>query len=509
MKELKARRELWPIWTACIVLPAALYTISASMVRVWISNETFTHGFLIMPIALWLVWLNRSQQISKVGPDFRALLFLVPVVGLWIISEAVGVAAVAQLSLVALIGLSVWLFAGSSVAKTHAFPLAYLFFMVPLGQALIPPMMEFTADFTVSAIIASGIPIYREGLTFSLPSGNWSVVEECSGVRYLIASAALGTIYAHLTYRSLWKRALFILAALTVPILANGLRAYGIVMLGHFSGMRLAAGVDHLLYGWIFFGVVIFLMFWVGGLWADTTQDHGSQISPVQKNASREPTTQVNNANIVNAVAGISIFAFVLLLISLSLTSRGEANYEGLSKPAAPQIAEYTKSQGAAKSWRPEFHNPDWQFQQSYVVKSSKVTLSVAWYVAQRDGAEAVSSLNRLTNPYTGQWKLTTDDWFKSSDGIFKENELRLEAQRLLVWSRYRVGPYYESNPYLAKAWQAMATLHGRHDAAMLVLATPIDTDRATAQARLDDFWLSAIAPVNLALDSALEANAQ
>ena len=149
------------------------------------------------------------------------------------------------------------------------FPLLFLFFAVPMGEDLTPPMMEFTATFTVEALKLSGIPVYRDGLWFSLPSGNWSVVEACSGVRYLIAAFTLGFVYAYITYHTLWKRVLFVILSVVVPILANGLRAYMIVMIGHLSKMEYATGVDHLIYGWIFFGVVMFVLFWIGSYWQE------------------------------------------------------------------------------------------------------------------------------------------------------------------------------------------------------------------------------------------------
>ena len=76
--------------------------------------------------------------------------------------------------------------------RALAFPLAFLFFAVPFGEFLVPTLIEWTADFTVAALAASGIPVYREANNFVIPSGRWSVVEACSGIRYLIASVMLG-----------------------------------------------------------------------------------------------------------------------------------------------------------------------------------------------------------------------------------------------------------------------------------------------------------------------------
>lgn len=64
-------------------------------------------------------------------------------------------------------------------------------------------------------------------------------------------------------YHTLWKRLVFIALSAIVPMLADGLRAYMIVMIGHLSEMERATGVYHLIYGRFFFGIVTFILFWV------------------------------------------------------------------------------------------------------------------------------------------------------------------------------------------------------------------------------------------------------
>src|SRR5699024_5572254 len=86
----------------------------------------------------------------------------------------------------------------------------------------------------------------------------------------------LGTLYAYITYHSYWRRAMFIVASIIAPIIANGLRAYGIIMLAYLSSMKLAVGIDHIIYGWIFFGIVMFLLFWIGSFWREGDDDRPS-----------------------------------------------------------------------------------------------------------------------------------------------------------------------------------------------------------------------------------------
>jgi exosortase/archaeosortase family protein len=158
---------------------------------------------------------------------------------------------------------------GWTVARRIAFPLFFLLFAVPFGDFTQPKLMEWTAHATVFGLRLTGVPVFSEGQNLVIPSGSWSVVEACSGVRYLIASVTVGTLFAYLTYSSLKRRLLFVGVSIIVPIIANWLRAYMIVMLGHLSGNRLAVGVDHLIYGWVFFGVVILAMFWIGARWRE------------------------------------------------------------------------------------------------------------------------------------------------------------------------------------------------------------------------------------------------
>ena len=256
---------------ACVLL---LYRDTAiAMVTIWYRSGTFTHAFVVPPIVLWLIW-RRRQELAFLMPR-PAFWVLIPIGGValfWLLGDLVAVNAATQLALVALLVLAVPAVLGPQVARAITFPLLFLFFAVPIGEFLLPQLMEWTAHFTIIALRLSGIPVYQEGLQFVIPSGSWSVVEACSGVRYLIASVTVGTLFAYLNYQSTKRRIMFVIVSILVPVVANWMRAYMIVMLGHLSGNKLAVGVDHLIYGWVFFGVVIMIMFFIGAKWSEPDQ---------------------------------------------------------------------------------------------------------------------------------------------------------------------------------------------------------------------------------------------
>jgi len=135
---------------------------------------------------------------------------------------------------------------GTAAMRPLLFPLAFLIFALPLGDGLIPGLQDFSARFAVKLLSASGIPVLLEGRYITVPHRKWEVAEVGSGVRYLIASLAVGFLFAGVIYRSWARRVGFFLASAIIPILANGVRIYAIVAIGYLGGDRLALGVDHI-----------------------------------------------------------------------------------------------------------------------------------------------------------------------------------------------------------------------------------------------------------------------
>ncbi len=260
-----------------------------AMVAIWARSDTYAHAFIVPPISLWLIW-RRRDELALLRPE-PTLWFILPlgvITLLWLMGELTAVNALTQFALVATLILAIASILGTRISRQIAFPLAFLLFSVPVGDFMLPRLMEWTAWFTVLALRASGIPVYQEGLQFVIPSGNWSVVEACSGVRYIIASVTVGTIFAYLNYVTLRRRLVFIAVSFIVPVVANWLRAYMIVMIGHLSGNKLAVGVDHLIYGWVFFGIVIMTMFAIGAKW--------SENAPEESKNRAMPTTKPGKA---------------------------------------------------------------------------------------------------------------------------------------------------------------------------------------------------------------------
>lgn len=450
---------------------------AAAMVAIWWRSETFTHAFLVPPIVVWLVWRQRHLLATVPDKPVPALLLLVAgACFLWLLGELATVGAASQFSLVALIVLSVVAVHGWAVARAITFPLAFLFFAVPLGEFLVPSLMEGTADFTVLAVRASGIPVYREGLQFVIPSGTWSVVEACSGVRYLIASFMVGTLFAYLNYRSLGRRLAFVAVSLLVPIIANWLRAYMIVMIGHLSGNELATGVDHLIYGWVFFGVVIGLMFMIGARWADAGDPPAAADLGAPASASTSRLIPVAGA------------AAALLLLTHGALWWLDHDQRGTPPAPSLQLAAgsaWQASEGPPLPWTPGFPNPSVSAVQAYRQGERVAWAWVGHFRQQGDQRKLVSSVNGLVGTEEKLWSqasrgATRIDAAGGAVGL-RTGELRrgvsldsASTQRLQVWMVYRVGHRWTTSDAVAKVLQALQRLAGQgDDGSVLLLVTP------------------------------------
>jgi exosortase A len=483
---------LW--WLAGLsVLVLLLYRDTAvAMVGIWERSDTFAHAFLVPPIVAWLVWRKRAMLATFTpSPQPWVLLPLAGVMLLWLMADLVAVNAATQFALVAMLVLLVPAVLGFRIAWQLTFPLAFSFFCVPIGEFMLPQLMNWTADFTVWALQVSGIPVFREGNQFVIPSGNWSVVEACSGVRYLIASFMVGTLFAYLNFRSWQRRLAFCLVSIAVPVLANWVRAYLIVMIGHLSGNTLAVGVDHLVYGWLFFGLVILLMFFIGARWA---QAEVPAPLPPPANSSRGQVAASP------WLVGIGIAVLVLLpqVAGRASDAAGHSSQVLLQLPDALAHG-WQGSDAALTSWKPQYRNPSAESLRTYRLGDQRVGLYVGYYRQQDYERKLVSSSNALVH--------TSDDaWVQLGQGVHvaavasklvtvRTATLRGSLgpgqgreQRLVVWQTYWVGGKLTSSDIEAKLLTAWNKVIGRgDDSAVVMVFTASDTADA-GHALLQDF---------------------
>jgi exosortase A len=483
------RSPLLALGIAIAVVCIAFFSTAASMVDTWLNSATFTHGFAVVPITLWLIWRRREQLLAVTPRPSPSAIPLIAVCGaIWLLGEFGAVNVVTQLAFVCILVLIVPAVLGLAVARTVAFPLAFLFFAVPIGDFLLPTLMERTADFTVLALRASGVPVYREGFLMVLPTGSWSVVEACSGVRYLLASLMAGTLFGYLNYRANWRRWAFVAVSIVVPIIANWLRAYLIVMLGHLSNNRLAVGVDHLIYGWIFFGFVMLLMFWIGAKWIEPTK----------------PPARVANSVDAQSIRPASVPVLASVVLAVAATSGAWPVLEQVTAPrdgppivlTAIDIPGWERT-APLSDWTPQFLNPSATLREGLRRGGMTGGIYIAYYRNQDAKSKVANSSNTMVVEHRGWIRTIVGTAQAPLDG----KHISVSASMLrgpgnagiLAWQWYWVNGSVTSSDVLAKVRTAWLRMSGQRDdsASVIVYVDTPDPESASRVLELltKDAW--------------------
>ncbi len=297
--------------------------------------------------------------------------------------------------------------------------------------------------------------MFLEGRYLSIPTGNFVVAEACSGINYLIATLAVATMFMYLRFRSLWRRVLFMLLAIAVPLIANGLRAYGIVMIAHLSDYRYALGVDHLIYGWVFFGVVIFALFALGNLFSD------------------EEAAPVSVPQLPGQVRPARASVIMVLTLAAALVPRGLLASIDSARPISPAIELPRAPPGwsgpdpLSPTLGARFDGVDQMLAATYVAEhGAHVILEVFYYRSQGDGQELVNQSNKVFDETLWRQLAHGHRELPDSSPVTDVVELHLRAGdgsgEYLLWYWYETPGSRSANRLRIKFGEARARMAGR-----------------------------------------------
>ena len=504
----------------------------ASMAGVWQSSN-YRHGAIVFPISAYLLWRLRGPLATvELRPCAWGIGLLIGLVLLWFVARAVGVQSAEHLAAVLLIPATVLAFLGWAIARRALFPLLFLVAAVPVGDALVPHLMQVTADVSTALLQAAGVPVFRQGQFLSLPGGDFEVADVCAGLHYLTAGTVIALLFSYLTYQSNLKRLAFVVAMAIAMVVANGVRAFIVMFVASATDMRYLAGRDHVYFGWLLFGVIVVGLIYAGTRFADA--DAASKISAESGNAGRgrllplvlvlglvmlAATAQPLNDDLGDSwlllwpAAGLLLWALYRRFGSSSPTSAngssGGISYRGyggilvlsaasvvlaagpflvtsrasavrLEPPLVdlPKIEECGAPSSWAAEWRPEFQSPDIVISGSYGCFGNPVNVFVAVYLDNTQGRELVSQENRLIPEAWWRFAAAGEHRFTAKNGqTIRVNEVHVKGPGApaLVWYWYSAGGEPVTGPVAVKLRQALQLLvHGRSDGNAYLLQTPL-----------------------------------
>jgi len=396
---IRRARPVLVLGLGLVMLGLVFHAEIASAIKVWLASTAYNHCFLILPMALFLAWQRRGRLARfPLRPTALALPAAAVLGAVWFVADRLGVMEGRQLVAMGFVELLFLSVLGWALYGAMAAPLLYLLFLVPFGGFLVSPLQSFTTQFVVHGLDVIGVPNFVTGNDIEIPEGTFRIAQACAGLRFLIAATAFSVFYACVIYRSVWRRVLFILVSLFVPVIANGFRALGIVWLGHVLGSARAAATDHVLYGYLFFSIVLFLLILLGLLFRQDQMPPAVDSEWPRPAARKAPGSQ--RRSVVPAAALVVLAALFPLLA---------ANIDRAA--AATRLAVPASFPGCVSS--PGFVAPSGLAPRGEVVRhfacgDDSVALTIAVFPPRSDPRFVIDSLQAFSGQDAGEVEMST-----------------------------------------------------------------------------------------------------
>jgi exosortase A len=485
-------------WAMLIVLFAPDWR---AMVQQWWGSSTYNHILLIPPILGWLV-AQRRHEVLQLQPVawWPALIVFAGAALLWLLGDFAGLAVARQLAVVVMAQAALAAILGPQVVAGLLFPLCYMLFLVPMGDEMIPYLQTLTARLTMVFLALAHVPATIAGVFITTPAGYFEVAEACSGVKFLIAMTAYGALVANVCFLRWGRRAAFMVVSVVVPVLANGMRAFGTIWIAGWYGIRFASSFDHVFYGWVFFAVVMALCMAAGWRFFDRRVD-APMIDPVA----------IAARPLVRRLSAWRASPPVVLgsMLGLALAFLGWGQAAGLlAAPLphsmhAPQIAGWNLVGIDDRTpWAPLHGGSDRHLRLRYRnAAGATVDVAYALYANQGDGREA-GGFGQGALPPGGRWA-----WERAGPamGVAKSDLIQVpgdgpDPERRLCLTWYRSGSLLTgSNLVLRLHAMANHLLLRREVTAVLIIAASNRQNRDPADAMAA--FLAATGPIDRWID--------
>lgn len=469
------------VLSALLALTLLIFRDSVlAAVKVWWVSPTYSHCFLIVPIALWLAWEKRPALAATAPALFPLALLATPVLGLvWWMGQLAAINEVQQYAIVGMMQVLIVAFLGLNVARLIWFPILYLLFLVPTGEYLIGPMQRFATHFVDVSLNLLNIPHYAEGTTFELTNGRFEIAEACAGLRFLIATVTLGMLFSYMMFRKIYKAALFLVASVAVPLIGNGLRCVGIIVLAHYTNNQYGAGADHIVYGWGFNVAILVVLGILGSLFRDD----------VGKTLDVRPQLPVPPKKL----AATGLLAASLLGAGPALAFWHDNYFTGsnLAAISNPFAAAGWEQLPPSTNWHPDFSGFDAQSSAAILPAGGTDILAtdlfLGYYARPRPGHSMTAHINRFWD--AAKWTLSESHAVTATLAgkriPLQEWIVTSPVEKRMIWSTYWVDGQFTTSLLRVKLRQASVALKGDEGQAVLVLSTQMEGSLDEARGRL------------------------
>ncbi|MEN6450846.1 MAG: exosortase/archaeosortase family protein [Thermoguttaceae bacterium] len=272
------RRQIIPAAALTALFLWSYWPTLAELVGVWSREPDYSHGFFVVPAAIYFLWARRDRLPALTpGIHWAGLLLLAVGVAMRFVGAQYYLDALDGWSIMFWLGGVVWLFYGPAVLRWCLPSIIFLWFMVrlpyraELGLSL--PLQTVATNLSCWVLQVLGQPALAEGHTIVLGDHTMEVEQACSGLRIFVGIAALAFAYIVIVRRQWWEKVLLLLSAIPIAIVANATRVVATALLFQYAEGETAKKFSHDAAGWLMipFAAALFalVLWYVGRTWQE------------------------------------------------------------------------------------------------------------------------------------------------------------------------------------------------------------------------------------------------
>ena len=443
------------LWLAVIVV---YWPSAVALNGLWTTEETYTHGYLVLLISLWLIVRDRQRlAAAPVRPVPIALIAVVLLSALWVWAWRAAIQEPHLLLLPLILLTAVVAALGWRVARTLAFPIGYLYFAMPMWSDINRYVQWLSARMSEALIWIAGLPAYVQGDYVHLPAGTIEIARSCSGLHEFIVGLALATLYAEITGEPPLRRVKWIGLMGVLSLAVNWLRIFIVLVAAYFSRMHSSLVRHHYWLGWWLFAAVFALFLW----WTESRPMNHS-LRQRLRNARPEAAPGrgfVNPAQVALTLAALAILP--ALAHGMDWAHSRTPTTVKIKWPMAPPG--WTGPQRVTGgAWHPYFIHPSAESLARYINTNGQfVEVFTVAYRVQIQRAKLVSYWNSLLGArHRRQLQRRSVRIVNSPSGPWQQMLVANPAgTRSLIWSRYRVGNRIFVQPRVSQLWYGLEAL--------------------------------------------------
>jgi exosortase A len=452
-----------------------LWPTTETLMARWTDGESrsYTHGALILALSAYLIWRRRAAiGAIPISPSLPAAGSTV-LLGLgWLIAYRSGIVIGHQVLLPLIVIALAATMLGTALARRALLPLAYVYFAIPVWDALVPLLQWGSALAVRGMLSVVGIPVYFDGLEFQIPAGRFEIAGGCSGLHFFVVALAIATFYGELHRDTRRTRIKLLALAALAALLTNWIRIAIIIVAGHLTDMQHhLVSNEHYSFGWGMFAVAMAIYFLIVRRWPGIPD---ATPAMAQADAAAVPAR------------GIALALAALLPAALPawLDSNLAAADVATAHSLPADLPGWSSLAGNIAN-PPRFDRADLSRMREFESQGARVQAFDAQYLEQRQGKE----LGEYGNAPLGE-RFSPVAWLGPvAQGAWVEVEARDRAGRhWLTRLRYRVGQRVFHDTRRAQVYYGVSSLWSDPVSSVQVLRSLCAGDCSQARLALDKF---------------------